>query len=64
MKENCFPRTVRDLKTMYEKGNGSTYEKYNEIIKGRTVVTENAVNERKYILLKDFKEFCDKGIDE
>ncbi len=47
-----------------EKGNGSTHEKYNEIIKGRIAVTENAVNERKNILLEDFKEFCDKGICE
>ena len=47
-----------------EKGNGSTHEKYNEIIKGRIAVTENAVNERKNILLEEFKEFCDKGICE
>lgn len=47
-----------------EKGNGSTHEKYNEIIKGRIAVTENAVNKRKNILLEEFKEFCDKGICE
>lgn len=40
-----------------EKGNVSTNEKYNDLIKGRIAVTENAVIERRDILTGDFLEF-------
>lgn len=42
-----------------EKGNGSTNEIYNEIIKGRIAVTENAVIERRDILMEDLDKFLE-----
>lgn len=42
-----------------EKGNVSTNERYNDLIKGRVAVTENAVTERRDILIRDFLEFLE-----
>lgn len=40
-----------------ESGNGSTNDQYNEILKGRIVVTESAVIERRNILMENFNKF-------
>ena len=45
-----------------KKGNGSTHEKYNEIIKGRIAVTENAVIERRDILIEDLDKFLESKL--
>lgn len=43
-----------------EKGNESTNERYNDLIKGRIAVTENAVIERRDILLENFSDLLIK----
>lgn len=58
-KEICIDKMEEWIGHFYDTGTKemSFNDKYNEIVKGRIAVTENAVVSRKNILLNNFKEF-------
>lgn len=59
---NIKERIIKDWIISFfgrEKGNTTTNERYDEIMKGRVAVTESAVIERANILTKDFEEFLE-----
>ena len=58
-KEICIDEMEEWMVRFYDTGTKemSLNDEYNEIVKGRIAVTENAVVSRKNILLNNFKEF-------